>query len=890
MGFWPFGGGKKNRRSTADDPSKRSLIEKSDPGMARTPIPAEKPTDRATRSTSKRGRDEKSRKLSKSHAADAYKTPSTQNLPRSQTAPLSSQHEYSEKESSPQVQRQPNQLYQQNPLSQSSIGPENFTTLPHPPTLHARRNDFDPTMPRKKSSKRKAEDYQRERELRAMTSEPSTRNRLKRPVTYSGSGPLQRDTRNIPGPMNRTLGRPDSQVSLPLPENISESEDSPKSSFKVGALAALSPRPTLKSYQFESSRSALGKQPVRLPTVHQTAEEDENLPLAKQRINELADDLGPAALRELMERDRRRKEKKKDSDKVKLQRKLQRRAERQREEETRRVRAEEFVSSSQAQLQQAGRDFPAEAEGSPGPAIDDRPSDTTPAGTREAAKVPLPAEEDPFADPARAVEAPSQPIRNPFEDEQDLDVMDIPSEHEDDNEPQIPVKSPLRTVAPVEQQPEAKPVHVALSPPTSPIQQPNDEQSVSQMSEVGREVTPDVTESIERDRRASDQSGQQLSSWTNFFRRGGRRKTSVPDRGRTTPSEFSNTSRESFARKQPPALAPPAARTFRKSESGTPQRTMSKFREDLPEFPISPPDSRVQSPEVAPASQAGESSLSSKQVRQSLSGTLDARSLATSSSNPALDRGRPESRLQSVQQGEGELTAPSTTGHAISQSLASVDSEASWLSGKPPKRFSGPMVQPLKDSPAEQTEQMAGAFEPEDEGLADDEYLKRLSPAPGDRRESAVPSERRASSTVIDLQRERAPSPTPGVPPLPQGKDETWHEGLGRQPTVVKQPTRAKSREGLLKEAAVEDAAGSEEEEDDEHSSGEIVDEPQLMRARSVEYKGHIRHVSAGSAKLLDIRRASMQSTDIHTPPRSPGLPHAMRATKQETEETRKPS
>ena len=879
MGFWPFGGGKKNKKDQADDRTKQNLIEKPDPAMARAAIPGQKPSERPTRSTSQRGHDEKSRKLSKSRT-EAYITSSTRNLPRSQTAPFDDKHEYSERATSQRPQRTPSQIYQQKPISQTSIGPENFTALPHPPTLYAKRNDFDPTMPRRQSSKRKAEDYQRERELRAMTSEPSVRNRLKRPVTYSGSGPLQRDTRNIPGGMNRRLDRPDSQVSLPLPENISESDDVPKNTFKVGGIAALSPRPTIKSYQSESSRSTHGKQPARLPTVHQSAEEEENIPLHKQRIDELADDLGSGAIRELMERDRRRKERKKDSDKTKLQRKL-RRAEKQREEETRRARAAEFVSASQAQLQTAI----AEDEGAPGPAVDETPADTA-MDIREGTKAPLSAEEDPFADPAPPARAPSQAIRNPFEDEQDLDVMEIPSEHEDGAEPPIPVKSPLRKTTTVEKKPELMPAQAALSPPASPDQPPNDEQSVSQTSGLARDATPDISESADRDRRESDQSSQQLSTWTNFFRRGGRRKTSVP--GRTTPSEFSNTSRESFARKQPPPIVPPV-RTFKKLESGTPQRTMSRFREDLPEFPISPPDSRVQSPEVAATSQAGESPLSSKQARHSLSGTLDARSLATSSSNPALDRGRPESRLQSVQYGDVAAAGQGTGGHALSQSLASVDSEASWLSGKPAKRFSGPMVSPVKDCTPEEASQVPGAFEPEDEGLADDEYLKRLSPEPGIRPESMVPSERRASSTVIDLQRERESSDTPEVPPLPQKKDETWHEGVARRPTVMKGPTRAKSREGLLKESAAEEGASENEDDyDDEHSSGEVEEPVQVMRAQSVEYKGHIRHLSAGSAKLLDIRRASVQSTD--TPPRSPGLPRAYMQATQDPKTPSKPS
>jgi hypothetical protein len=199
--------------------------------------------------------------------------------------------------------------------------------------------------------------------------------------------------------------------------------------------------------------------------------------------------------------------------------------------------------------------------------------------------------------------------------------------------------------------------------------------------------------------------------------------------------------------------------------------------------------------------------------------------------------------------------------------LASVDSEGSWLSGKPVKRMSGPLSQPLKEKATEPGVSVPGALEPEDEGLADDEYLKRLSPPPGDRRESVMTNDRRASSTVIDLQGERDPSPAPAVPPLPATTDGLG-EGVGRQAAPVGQANQAKAERKISKAPQGKERRGSEEEneedDDDDHSGGE-VEEPQLMRARSVEYKTHARHMSAGSAKLLDIRRQSVQSMEMPT-------------------------
>ncbi|KAJ9602889.1 hypothetical protein H2200_012669 [Cladophialophora chaetospira] len=872
MGLWPFGGGKKARTSKGEDQGKHTLLEKSKTDLG---------TSRNTSSsqefaTMSRGvQDEKPRRLSK------QRVPSQPgNVSRVQTTPVpvKDARGYRMGSGTTGVASQGLNMYSQNPKSQSSIGPEDFTALPQAPTLLARRPGYDPTLHRRKSSKRKAEDYAREREVRAMSSPIQS---LKRPMTYSGSGPLRRDTKQIPGDLNRRLHRPTSEVSLPLPESLQESDDlANQASFKIGFLSALSPRPTLT--YVADSRASSGKQPARIkPSIEQAIQEEE--PTSRKRINELADDLDAGGLRELMERDRKRREKKKEADRARLERKLQRKADRQREEELRgrhmNDRPDNMMAFSPELRAKRGRGpFTDEAEASE--AVMTKTSPSTEAKPS-----------DPFVDPKTPPSRPVQPIRNPFEDEKDIDTMQDPFSAGEDEEPSVPAKSPLPTEpTPQIQREQDRPQAATISPPTSPVQRPVDRQSLSQTSALAREITPEVPEQGSRVRRASDQSSQQLSTWTSFFKRGGRRKPSVTERGRSTPSEFSNTSRESFAaRKQqiPPVVVP---RSFRRSDaSSIPQRTMSKFREDLPELPLSPPDSRVQSPEVMTGPQTGHAS---RQPRHSLSGTLDNRSLATSSSNAALDRATadlPQPQGVDPEAGGETVAAP------ISQSLASVDSEGSWLSGRPPKRLSGPMSHPLRQSQSSIPPQsVPGGFEQEDDDLANDEYLNRLTPGPSGRRDSVTSAGRRASSNVIDLERERQQSPVPEVPQIPadQGGDETWHTGIARQPTVVRQATRAKSKEGLLNEAGNETLGESRrasiEGEDDEgedevpgETPGAEMQEATLMRARSVDYKnkGHARHMSAGSARLLDIRRSSMQSESA---PRSPGLPQVVPLTPRE--------
>ena len=873
MGFWPFGGSKKN---TADDKSKDTLLEKTNqPTMAHQQREAklrEARLRKASEKPSGRGNQVKTepKKLAKTRT-DMPQAAQPRNIPRSQTTPLNRSFDGENekaRESSSDLRRPP-RMYQHIPTSQSSIGPDNFSAVSHAPTLHAKRSDFNPSMPRRKSSKRKAEDYAREREVRAMSS-PMPIPKPKRPATYSGSGPLTRDTRNIPGSLNKNLSRPTSQVSLPYSENISElDEPAHQNAFKIGIFSALSPRPTVR-YD-ANSRLGAGKQPVRHRPVDDPIEEEDDVSFSKQRINDLADGLDSRALHDLMERDQKRRERKKDSDRKKLERRLQKRAERQKEEETRNERAQAFVSQSQADLRARSAAGSIQNDGAPGPAVEQRqgiPGHMATTTSRE----------DPFAD-TEMTHPVQQGIRNPFDDEQEADIMQLPSP-EEETEPPIPVRSALRTAGQVQQETEPKPFVAALqSPPSSPVGRPIEQPSVSQMSGPADETVPVVSEATDRSRQASEQSSTQPSSWTNFFKRGVRQKSNAGERFQGTPSEFSNTSRESSARKAPqgpPVFRNDAARTFRKSQTSIPQRTMSKFREDLPELPLSPPDSRVQSPEATIVQPGAGSSLSSKQQPQSLMGTLDTRSLATSSSIPTLDKGRPDSRLQSLQTGDAEAGTPENAGHALSQSLASVDSEGSWLSGRPTHRFSRPTSGALRQSESSLSRQVPGAFEADDDGLVDDEYLRRLSPNPDDRRSSMLSSGRRASSTLIDLQKEQEQEQEQSGAPqsLLKGldKDEKLHEGIARQPTVVRAATRAKSSEGLLKSYTAEDDKTGSSDDDGEDFSPVATpgEEVQLMRAQSIEYKGHARQISAGSARLLDIRRSSGQ---LETPPRSPALP-----------------
>ena len=86
----------------------------------------------------------------------------------------------------------------------------------------------------------------------------------------------------------------------------------------------------------------------------------------------------------------------------------------------------------------------------------------------------------------------------------------------------------------------------------------------------------------------------------------------------------------------------------------------------------------------------------------------------------------------------------------------------------------------------------------------------------------------------------------------PASEKSKWG-AVGRHPTVVHREPRAKSREGLLNDF----------DEDSASEAPETPDSPNpndgLQRATSIDLgKKHARHMSAGSARLLDLKpRAS---------------------------------
>jgi hypothetical protein len=230
MGFWSFGGSKKKRSSKLLEPTAEPIQEKSldSTPMARSQQAGPRDPEKMSTPDNKNQFTDKPGKLSKIPGS-ASRDPESSPYSRRQATPVGAAsssrrpaktflEHFSAAEPIYSSERgSSSSMYHQNPASRSSIGPENFNVVRTPPTLR-KRSDLDQSLLRHKSSKRKAEEHAREREVRAMSSPiPIPKRSFTRP-----EGLLQKETKEIPGDLNRLFERPKSQVSLPLPETFSE--------------------------------------------------------------------------------------------------------------------------------------------------------------------------------------------------------------------------------------------------------------------------------------------------------------------------------------------------------------------------------------------------------------------------------------------------------------------------------------------------------------------------------------------------------------------------------------------------------------------------------------------------------------------------------------------
>ncbi|PWY84867.1 hypothetical protein BO70DRAFT_229698 [Aspergillus heteromorphus CBS 117.55] len=786
MAIWPFG--RKNKRHT---------IQLDAPAAVADVPPTQDP--RHSLDNSKLGR-KLSRKHSKRqknrHAQPVDEIPSAL---RDAAHPAASQPVQYPPPTSHGEQPAPMKENHRLPASRTGQHSDGYTThsnMSHDPPsvsrsaslLRSKRSENGPAVLKKRLSKRKAYEIAREREIRMMASAPIDIPRRPSPLP---SEQFSVETRRGAGTQSRRSDRHVSDVSLSGRDSAASSLSDVFESytFKVNTFAAWTPRPIIRYVEAPRVSTAKSQKPTeasirRDKTTPHTAH-DENIH-SKKRVDRLADDLDAGALRELLDRDRRRRERKQVDDQEKLHRKLQQAAEQQRQQEA----AEEASQNPQTQPEafsesQRGRPG-AESRVEPDREGDDAPrikaANTFPGG-------------EPSGSWLRG--ASKDTARHAHESMESVHVIG----NIDDSSIRGPKLGMRRSFAPSQDMGMSR-SDLSHSPSRRELYSPTS----SQLYGMGRESTSDVSRTIDSDRRLSDHSSGRVNTITSIFRRGSSRlKRSYRERFHERTPEYSNPSHESFFKVQtqssgPPPFVPP--RTF--LGSGTIKRSQSKFTEHFGDEPLSPPDSRLQSPDIP-------------EVLDEFERENEMADMNVGTQYPIPSSGSEAQDIQNNrhQSWTGESWESNPDNVPLSQSLASIDSEGSWMSGQflrriSQKKASNPLRSSLSSSQNIMEERRDG---PKDEEIPTNEPLVRFGTNQED-------------TPKADTDRPGAePDKEMAMGQVPEHAEETWHDQIARRPVLVAPSIRPKSNEGLLRN--VQSFCADEEFSPIEEHSGEFEFEMQ---------------------------------------------------------------
>ncbi|KAF4995835.1 hypothetical protein FGRMN_4897 [Fusarium graminum] len=703
------------------------------------------------------------------------------------------------------------------------------------PTL---RPTHKPT--RKQTIKRRKE---REAEIKAMSNfEPH------RPATeqWNSGRPMKKDSkRSRTGGFGRHRAGRDSDVSLPAPGSIhsSLSSDSEFGSYRVSALAALAPRPTLRYTPNTRWTTPHLPQPHRSGSLRKKLLEQNSIPeeniTSHRRIDSLADDLDARDLRELMEIDNRRRELKRQKERQRMERRITQRAQQQRAEE---IQAKKAGTPPPENLERGvmGRELVGLGLEPPSAVVvETKPEEPEPMDITDDEKVL----ESPKKTDGAFHRTDTATSEQPTMEEvitKDTSSMRQPSEDMGNVSPGNRFSDLLRS---------------AKSRSRSTIRSDRD-RMVSPPPETINEEGVHVPSQSSHD---ADSNKNGFASIKAFLRIGSKRQR------HEGPSSFSNTSREemsaaaaqSRAQAQAYALAKlegddlsnssNANYLSRKPSTGTPKRTRSRFREDLPELPLSPPASRVQSPEAEPPMPI----LTEQKIRE----MEQLRSMGVRYDTPTSGHRSIEAMRCTPSTMERTHVSPSPEA-GMSMSLASIDSEGSWLSGNTSGRRAAIRDSIRRANQREHTDTNTGSpsnSTEEDLEIVEDEYLTKLTP-------------RENSNPETMGRRSGEGRPSSDEEEFANDGDMKWG-AVGSQPQVVHRFTMM-SHQGLFE-------IESEEEESPTSPVSPSQELANVRSARSVNLgKGHVRNFSAGSAKLLDITpRPSVDAMGSSERRRSHGLP-----------------
>lgn len=277
----------------------------------------------------------------------------------------------------------------------------------------------------------------------------------------------------------------------------------------------------------------------------------------------------------------------------------------------------------------------------------------------------------------------------------------------------------------------------------------------------------------------------------------------------------------------PPITDPIPAALSRKLSSNVPKRTLSRFREDLPELPLSPPQSRDTSPEL-------------EQIPSAIT-EQDSPELGTDMDiDDTIPKRRDTPMSPEDMMGRAPLSMPSSvvpSPEPVPISLGTVDSEGAWFGTK--KKNAGRRSIPTPLTPPQRPVSMSTFDSHHDpdlptEYVADDDESDfdddaSLSRFAHQRSSDSHVSHARASSDASD--------------------DARWGVVGGQTPNVVQPGERdfIKSREGLLNTFS-----------DDGHDSERgDVDAPLVVDEENKENEllhanNAVRH-SKGSVKIMNV-------------------------------------
>lgn len=626
----------------------------------------------------------------------------------------------------PSSQRPLSLDYRTSQLDHDGARRENIPQRPISRTESLARKYGQPNKLQK--SKRQADEFLREREIRMLSSTPID---IPGRTTPSGNDyALEHGRRRANG---RRADRYMSDISLYIRDSAasSMSDTFDPFTYKVNAFAALTPRPVVRyvesprGFTARSHEASTSQEPGRRDKdkLHASTFSEESLYYSKRRVNELADSLDAGALRELLDRDRRRREKEQIHDQERLRRKLQERADAQLKKESQQLVDEAVEAHPEIPLESVVED---EVMGKDGDAQDEQSIAAVPKQQPESW---LKEESRDDAGRRESIESVNADVIG------NIDDSSI-------REPKLGLKA---SFAPSHEMGTSR---TTLSPSRSSLRH---EISSPSQSQVFVASTSDLSE------RRSETSGRRVNTISSLFRRGSSRlKRRVRERFQDPTPEISHTSQpshESFCRISTQSSPPPTGITPPTTfvPIGTvKKRSQSKFTEHFNDGPLSPPDSRLQSPDIPES--VRESSLEKEQTSTFLRGPTP------SASVDIVNPRRPghQSWTDSVDESDNV---------PLSQSLASIDSEGSWMSGQIFRRMPQKPGSPVRTNIGSFSAALDGAVDPPDEGH-DSANLHEVTNAAGE--------------------------PEPEV-------DETWHTiEVARRPVVITPTVRPKSTQGAL--------------------------------------------------------------------------------------------